>query len=76
MTYSSNIHLQQYDEQQKLSDVADLIETFFLFNTRITKKMSKCYGETQADCTRLIEYGELSHSSVYYYYLFLTNVYR
>ncbi|XP_065073711.1 importin-13 [Ochlerotatus camptorhynchus] len=49
--------MQQYDEQQKLSDVADLIETFFLFNTRITKKMSKCYGETQADCTRLIEYA-------------------
>lgn len=49
--------MKQYDDQQKLSDVADLIETFFLFNTRITKKMSKCYGETQADCPRLIEYA-------------------
>lgn len=49
---------QQYDEQQKLSDVADLIETFYMFNTRITKKMPVCYGEVQADCTRLVEYGK------------------
>uniref|UniRef100_A0A8D8AVK6 Importin-13 n=1 Tax=Culex pipiens TaxID=7175 RepID=A0A8D8AVK6_CULPI len=49
--------MQQYDEQQKLSDVADLIETFYMFNTRITKKMPVCYGEVQADCTRLVEYA-------------------
>lgn len=49
--------MQQYDEQQKLSDVADLIETFYLFNTRITKKMPVCYAEVQADCTRLVEYA-------------------
>ncbi|XP_058819586.1 importin-13 [Topomyia yanbarensis] len=49
--------MQQYDEHQKLSDVADLIETFYLFNTRITKKMAMCYAAVQADCIKLIEYA-------------------
>ncbi|XP_055593351.1 importin-13 [Uranotaenia lowii] len=49
--------MQQYDEQQKLSDVSDLIETFFSFNTRITKKMPVCYDAVQADCSRLIDYA-------------------
>ncbi|XP_058447120.1 importin-13 [Malaya genurostris] len=49
--------MQQYDEHQKLSDVADLIETFYLFNTRIIKKMAVCYSAVQADCIKLIEYA-------------------
>ncbi|XP_053693724.1 importin-13 [Sabethes cyaneus] len=49
--------MQQYDEHQKLSDVADLIETFYSFNTRIVKKMAICYTAVQADCIKLIEYA-------------------
>ncbi|XP_055544547.1 importin-13 [Wyeomyia smithii] len=49
--------MQQYDEHQKLSDVADLIETFYMFNTRIVKKMAICYSAVQADCIKLIEYA-------------------
>ncbi|XP_055641378.1 importin-13 [Toxorhynchites rutilus septentrionalis] len=50
--------MKQYDDQQKLSDVADLIEAFFMFNTKITKKIPLCYvPQGQAECTKLVEYA-------------------
>uniref|UniRef100_A0A182NUZ9 Importin-13 n=1 Tax=Anopheles dirus TaxID=7168 RepID=A0A182NUZ9_9DIPT len=41
----------------KLSRIADLIETFYAFNTRISKKIPICYSEVQVDCMKLVDYA-------------------
>ncbi|XP_058055548.1 importin-13 [Anopheles bellator] len=41
----------------KLSRIADLIETFYAFNTRISKKIPICYSEVQVDCMKLMGYA-------------------
>ncbi|XP_050081937.1 importin-13 [Anopheles aquasalis] len=41
----------------KLSRIADLIETFYAFNTRISKKIPICYSEVQIDCMQLVDYA-------------------
>lgn len=41
----------------KLSRIADLIETFYAFNTKIAKKLSICYTHIPLDYLKLMEYA-------------------
>lgn len=55
------IHVfRQLDRTQdgKLSDVSDLLETFFGFNTKIVKGLPAAYLDCNVDCIKLINYGK------------------
>lgn len=55
------IHVfRKFDQTQdgKLSDVSDLLETFFGFNTKIVKRLPAAYVDCNVDCIKLINYGK------------------
>lgn len=51
--------LQLFDETNdyNLSEHAELIETFYAFNTKIVKRLQVVYAEPNVDCVKLIHYG-------------------
>lgn len=58
------IHMFRHFDQasDKLSELADLVETFYGFNTKIVKRLPAAYVDCNVDCMKLIHYGKLIFS--------------
>lgn len=52
-----NLHLMEQTPEGKLSDIADVVETFFIFNSIIAKKIPQAFASADIDTHNLISYG-------------------
>lgn len=56
---SYNFRLFDTIPDTQFSNVADIMESFYEFNAQIVKKLPRIYGDTNIDCEKLLNYGEL-----------------
>lgn len=56
---SYNFRLFETIPDTQFSNVADVMESFYTFNTHIVKKLPQVYGDTNIDCEKLLHFGKL-----------------
>lgn len=52
-----NLQLMEQTPDGKMSDNADVVEAFFVFNSQIAKKLPQAYADTNIDSFKLISFG-------------------
>lgn len=52
-----NLQLMEQTPDGKLSDNADVIESFYVFNSQIAKKLPRAFADTNIDSYKLITFG-------------------
>lgn len=54
---SYNLNLFATIPDREFSSVADIMESFYVFNAQIVKKLPQIYGDTNTDCEKLLNFG-------------------
>lgn len=52
-----NIHLFEHTSNANFSLISDVIESFYTFNSQITKKLPQAFSDDSVDCVKLIHFG-------------------
>lgn len=52
-----NLQLMEQTQEGKMSDIADVVEAFYVFNSQITKKLPQALADTSIDSFKLITFG-------------------
>lgn len=53
-----NFQLFERTPEAEISNIADVVETFYSFNAQIAKKLPQAFADANVDCVKLLHFGE------------------
>lgn len=53
-----HFHLFEHTADAEFSKIADVVESFYTFNSQIAKKLPQAYSDENSDCKKLIRFGK------------------